>query len=69
MDIATIKLHLDNFVNTWEGWGNILKGLNELIYPGYFRDFVGLSSKIDDTGVKLINTSSQNLSSLSSVTK
>lgn len=27
IDLDTVILHLDNFVNTWEGWGKIIKGL------------------------------------------
>ena len=24
MDLSTIQMHLDNFVNTWEGWAKVL---------------------------------------------
>ncbi|WP_394286111.1 hypothetical protein [Corynebacterium kefirresidentii] len=27
MDLSTIQMHLDNFVNTWEGWAKVLGGL------------------------------------------
>lgn len=27
MDLGTIKMHLDNFVDTWQGWGKIFSGL------------------------------------------
>lgn len=28
MDISTIQMHLDNFVNTWQGWAKIVDGLS-----------------------------------------
>lgn len=28
IDLNTVIMHLDNFVDTWEGWGKVLKGLN-----------------------------------------
>lgn len=31
MDISTIQMHLDNFVNTWEGWNKVINGLNSLV--------------------------------------
>ena len=31
MDLSTIQMHLDNFVNTWEGWNNVVKGLDSLV--------------------------------------
>lgn len=30
MDLNTIIMHLDNFVDTWEGWGKVLGGLFEV---------------------------------------
>ena len=27
IDLNTVILHLDNFVDTWQGWGKIIKGL------------------------------------------
>lgn len=30
MDLSTIQMHLDNFVNTWEGWNNVVKGLETM---------------------------------------
>ena len=29
MDVKEIITHLDNFVNTWKGWGKFLGGLVE----------------------------------------
>lgn len=26
MDLSTIQMHLDNFVNTWEGWNLLTPG-------------------------------------------
>lgn len=28
IDLNTVIMHLDNFVDTWEGWGKVLKGLH-----------------------------------------
>lgn len=30
IDLDTVIMHLDNFVNTWEGWGKVIKGLGQL---------------------------------------
>lgn len=27
IDLNTVIMHLDNFVDTWQGWGKIIKGL------------------------------------------
>lgn len=27
MDLSTIQMHLDNFVTTWNGWNDVLNGL------------------------------------------
>ncbi|WP_291314012.1 hypothetical protein [Corynebacterium sp. UBA2622] len=32
MDLSTIKMHLDNFVDTWQGWGKIFDGLTSSAY-------------------------------------
>ena len=33
MDLNTVIMHLDNFVNTWEGWGKIAEGVASLFDP------------------------------------
>ncbi|MCT1451684.1 hypothetical protein M3G18_01945 [Corynebacterium sp. p3-SID1145] len=30
IDLNTVILHLDNFVDTWEGWGKVIKGVHSL---------------------------------------
>lgn len=30
MDLNTVIMHLDNFVDTWEGWGKVAKGVHQL---------------------------------------
>ncbi|WP_273408074.1 hypothetical protein [Corynebacterium ureicelerivorans] len=30
IDLNTVILHLDNFVDTWKGWGKVIKGLHDL---------------------------------------
>lgn len=30
IDLNTVILHLDNFVNTWQGWSKIIEGLVDL---------------------------------------
>ncbi|MHC2850503.1 hypothetical protein ACUXOC_001976 [Corynebacterium mucifaciens] len=30
IDLNTVILHLDNFVDTWKGWGKVIKGLGQL---------------------------------------
>ncbi|WP_288832556.1 hypothetical protein [uncultured Corynebacterium sp.] len=58
MDLDLIITHLDNFVDTWKGWGNVVEGLKDVL--GYnFTDLIGLSSKFDDAGAQLVETSSK----------
>ena len=41
IDLNTVILHLDNFVNTWEGWGKVIKGLVALTdVPGTVTDAI-----------------------------
>lgn len=30
MDISTIQMHLNNFVDTWQGWHKVLEGLHKV---------------------------------------
>ena len=46
MDLSLIQTHLDNFVTTWEGWANVVKGLKGIFALGE-EDFDGLSSAFD----------------------
>lgn len=56
MDLNTIIMHLDNFVDTWKGWGDVFEGLT------------GLSSNDQfDTSSKVVS-GFDGLSSLSSLT-
>lgn len=56
MDLSTIQMHLDNFVDTWEGWGKIVDGLKEI---------ANVKEVFEDFGT-LIARSSTTVSSLSS---
>lgn len=58
MNLDLIITHLDNFVDTWEGWGDVVNGLQKVL--GYdFGNLIGLSSKFDDAGADLVTTSSK----------
>ncbi|WNI12979.1 hypothetical protein RIU96_00525 [Corynebacterium sp. Z-1] len=57
MDLNTIITHLENFVDTWEGWNNVLEGLAG-IGANPLTDLVGLSSQADTTSSQLVQTSS-----------
>ncbi len=57
MDLSTIQMHLDNFVNTWEGWGKVFEGLANI--NG------GVKDNVEEFGT-LIARSFTTLSSLSS---
>ncbi|MDV2433847.1 hypothetical protein [Corynebacterium tuberculostearicum] len=57
MDLSTIITHLDNFVTTWEGWGEITKNLPTVL--NNFTDVVfGLSNGEYEVGDAFTNTSS-----------
>ena len=34
VDLATIQMHLDNFVNTQQGWYKVLSGVTEILSFG-----------------------------------
>lgn len=57
MDLSTIQMHLNNFVDTWEGWGKIFDGLANI--NG------GVKDNVESFGT-LIARSFTTLSSLSS---
>ena len=49
MDLATIKMHIDNFVDTWQGWGKVITGLaawegSSAAYQDFVRIFSFTSS-------------------------
>ena len=31
MDLSTIQMHLDNFVDTWNGWNDIINGVSNFL--------------------------------------
>lgn len=39
MDLSLIQTHLDNFVDTWQGWYKVLNGLHDFV-----NNFADLSS-------------------------
>lgn len=57
MDLNTIITHLENFVDTWEGWGKVFEGLAG-IGGTPLSDLVDLSSEADGTSSELVETSS-----------
>lgn len=38
VDLATIQMHLDNFVNTQEGWYKVLSGVTDILSFGNLKD-------------------------------
>lgn len=38
VDLATIQMHLDNFVNTQEGWYKVLSGVTEILSFGNLKN-------------------------------
>ncbi|EEI17987.1 hypothetical protein [Corynebacterium lipophiloflavum] len=61
MDLNTIITHLENFVDTWEGWGKVFGGLDDIIGVYEFSDILGLSSNFDDASSEIITTSSDSV--------
>lgn len=61
MDISTIITHLDNFVDTWKGWGKVFEGLDGIIGQKKLGDIIGLSSNFDKTSSNIIKTSSESV--------
>lgn len=55
-DIDTIITHLDNFVDTWEGWNDVITGLN-----GIFDIFTGEGSS--EAASSVVDTPATELSS------
>lgn len=47
MDLSNVITHLNNFVDTWEGWEKVLGGLNHFVDSFVYNDsnvFVNLFS-------------------------
>ena len=57
MDLDSIITHLDNFVDTWKGWGNVLGGLDKLV-NFELGSILTLSSNFDEASSNIITTSS-----------
>lgn len=61
MDLNTIITHLENFVDTWKGWGKVFGGLDTIIGKYKFSDILGLSSNFDEASSEIITTSSDSV--------
>lgn len=62
MDLSLVQTHLDNFVNTWEGWGKIAANLPTVLNNAV-DIFFGLRGGEYEVGDAFSNTSSALLSS------
>ncbi|MBU5654780.1 hypothetical protein [Corynebacterium aurimucosum] len=62
MDLSLIQTHLDNFVDTWEGWGKVAANL-PLVLNNAVDIFFGLQGGEYEVGDAFSNTSSALLSS------
>jgi len=49
MDLSTIKMHIDNFVDTWEGWGKVFTGL--MAWDGSSNALTGFKSIFEYAGI------------------
>lgn len=60
MDLDMIITHLDNFVDTWKGWGKVLGGLSHLV-NFELGSILDLSSQFDGASSNIIETSSESV--------
>ncbi len=58
MDLSTVITHLDNFVDTWEGWDAILSN-----FQNAFGSFFGAIGFIGDNGIEAVTPELSSLSS------
>ncbi|HBC8576468.1 TPA: hypothetical protein KE432_002192 [Corynebacterium striatum] len=63
MDLSTIQMHLDNFVDTWKGWGLVFKGLDAWFGNGGIK---GAYQGLDDAFYNFSNGAGNLSSALSS---
>lgn len=56
MDISTIQMHLDNFVNTWKGWNSIVQGVES--FNSFAEPFVNFHNLVASTFDTVQGTSS-----------
>lgn len=49
MDLSLVQTHLDNFVDTWEGWGKVVSGLLNAF--SYFGTPEGGNANAAETGL------------------
>ena len=57
MDLSTIQMHLDNFVDTWEGWHKVVEGLSN--WAGIANAFDAVKTAFEFTGEVLPALSSK----------
>ncbi len=62
MDLSLVQTHLDNFVDTWKGWGKIFEGLDAWFGNG---GILGADAGIADAVYSFLNGSSNLSSALS----
>ncbi|MCG7447331.1 hypothetical protein ACKFRL_05425 [Corynebacterium marquesiae] len=58
MDLSNVITHLDNFVDTWEGWHKVLGSFQEA-----FGSFFGAIGFIGDNGIEAVTPELSSLSS------
>lgn len=60
MDLSLIITHLDNFVDTWEGWGKVFAGLETVGgFDGLSASFSALSSATEG-GFEALSSTADN---------
>ena len=57
MDLSNVITHLDNFVDTWEGWGKIVQGIQD--WKGVAEGFEALKGAFETFGDGLEELSSK----------
>ncbi|EET76360.1 hypothetical protein ACLI1L_002241 [Corynebacterium sp. LaCa117] len=56
MDLSTIQMHLDNFVNTWEGWHKVVEGLSNWVGIANAFDSFKTSLEVADAALPALSS-------------
>lgn len=56
MDLSLIQTHLDNFVDTWDGWHKIVDGLSHWVGIANAIESFKTSLEVADTALPLLSS-------------
>ncbi|MDV2430620.1 hypothetical protein RAE08_05650 [Corynebacterium tuberculostearicum] len=56
MDLSLVQTHLDNFVDTWEGWGKVVDGIDAWVGIADGFEYLKSAFKVFGTGLDSLSS-------------